>query len=670
MLMEEYWNIITDKNIKENKMNKINIIKELTKELLQRCHEYYNLDAPTISDAEYDRKYDALKKLEDEENFWLANSPTRKVQGEILPYLTKVRHSTPMLSADKTTDIEDVKKFIGDKFITASFKLDGSTVVVKYNNGKLIQGLSRGSGLDGEDITHTVKMIKNLPMTIPYNGYLEIRGEALIPWKYYNEMNTDGSLGHPRNVASGALRQLDANEAAKRNIYFYAFTLVNWKEVLPTLNWVGEVVWSKYETLEFLKCNGFDVVPHVSFNGDYVLEHEVLPNLNREAYELPTDGWCFEYDDLEYGESLGSTGHHDRRLFALKPAIEEYETILRDIEWTLGKTGHLTPTAIFDPTEIDNTIITRASVHNISIIKSLGLKIGGKCFIHKANMIIPQILCCKGGDFEVKIPKYCPVCGGETKIVKDNESEVLICQNPDCLGKLLGRLKFFVSKSAMNIDGISEAVLSFLIDKGWVKSFKDIYRLANHKNEWKQCDGFGEKSVEKILSAIENSRNVKLENFIAALSIDGVGLAAAKTISNAFEGNFDTLLKAFHDKYAWANLEDIGDKTSENITKYFIHNEEEIVDLAAEMNFILPDKAEVKDNKLTGMKVCITGSFSQSRDSLKEKLEAMGAKIMSGVSKNLDILCAGDKAGSKLAKAQELDIKIIYEDELMKLLED
>lgn len=651
-------------------MNNIDKIKELTKELLQHCYLYYNLDSPVLNDAEYDKKYDALKKLEDEENFWLANSPTRKVQGEVLPYLTKVHHSVPMLSADKTTNIEDVKKFIGNKHILASFKLDGSTVVVKYNNGQFIQGLSRGSGIDGEDITHTVKMIKNLPMTIPYKGYLEIRGEALIPWKYYNEMNIDGSLGHPRNVASGALRQLDANEAAKRNIYFYAFTLVNWNEVLPTLNWVDKIVWSKYETLAFLKRNGFDVVPHVSFNGDYVLEHEVLPHLNRETYELPTDGWCFEYDDLKYGESLGSTGHHDRRLYALKPAVEEYKTTLRDIEWTLGKTGQLTPTAIFDPVEIDNTIITKASVHNLSIMKSFGLKIGGKCFVHKANMIIPQILRCEDGDFDIEIPKYCPICGGETKIAKDNESEVLMCKNPNCLGKLLGRLKFFVSKSAMNINGLSEAILNFLIDKGWISSFKDIYCLKNHTDEWKQCDGFGERSVEKILDAIEKSRNVKLENFIAALSIEGVGISAAKTISAAFEGNFDALLKAFGNKFDWSDLEDIGKITSSNITKYFEDNENEIISLAAEMNFIAPSKTKVEDNIFKGKSVCITGSFAQNRDALKTKLEAKGAKVVNSVSKNLSILLAGDKAGSKLIKAQVLDIKIIYEDELMKLLED
>ena len=641
-------------------MDKVKRIKELTKELLQYCHEYYDLDAPTISDAEYDEKFDQLLQLENQANFWLADSPTRKVQGQVLPYLKKVHHSVPMLSADKSTDIKDVKKFVGNRPVVISYKLDGSTVVVKYENGKFIQALSRGSGIDGEDITHTARMIKNLPMMIPYKGYLEIRGEALIPWKCYNEISSDNSLGHPRNVASGGLRQLDANEAARRNIYFYAFTLVNWQDISVS---------TKFQSLHFLYQNGFDVVPHVRLPefGDGTIE-TALKFLDRKSYENPTDGWCFEYDDLVYGESLGSTGHHDRRLFALKPEVEEYETTLRNVEWTIGKTGQLTPTAVFDPTEIDNTIITKASVHNISIIKSLNLKIGGKCSVYKANMIIPQILRCQGGDQEIAIPQFCPVCGGRTAVVKDNQSEVLTCTNPNCSGKLLGKLKFFVSKPAMNIEGFSEAALSLLVERGWIKSFKDIYHLDSYKEQWQQVEGFGKKSVEKILNAIEKSRDVKLSNFICALSIDGVGTAASKTIASHFSNDFDAFFEALTANYNWSALTDFGEITARSIANFGAQNGNMVCDLAKEMRFVQEERKETKESPVSGKKFCITGSFSQSRDVLKQKLEALGAIFVSSVSKNLDVLFVGEKAGSKLTKAQSLGARVAYEDELMKLL--
>lgn len=645
-------------------MEKIEQIKILTEELLHHCHLYYDLDNPEISDAEYDKKYDILKLLEDEANFWLANSPTRKVQGEVLPYLEKVQHSIPMLSADKSTNIEDVEKFINNKTYVASYKLDGSTVVVKYRDGQLFQGLSRGSGTDGEDITHTVKTIKNLPMTIPYKGYLEIRGEALIPWKYYNEMNKDGSLGHPRNVCSGALRQLNSNEASKRNIYFYAFTLVNWKDV---------GIKRKFASLKFLFENGFDVVHHIGIypNGSKTVEDTITEYFDRESYELPTDGWCFEYDDLEYGESLGSTGHHDRRLYALKPAIEEYETTLKDVEWTLGKTGQITPTAIVDPTEIDNTIITRASVHNISIIKSLGLKIGGKCFIHKANMIIPQILRCDGGDFDVVPPKYCPVCGGETEVVTENASEVLMCKNPNCLGKLLGRLKFFVSKPAMNIDGLSEATLEGLINVQWVSEFKDIYHLKEYRCLWAGFPGFGEKSVDKILDAIEKSRDVKLENFICALSIPNIGKSASKTIADYFNGDYEEFINAyFYWHFDWTTLDDFGRVMADSLNTYLHDNLEEINELASEMRFIKRENKEVAENPFMGKTLCVTGKLNHfTRDGINAKIAELGAKAASSVSKNTDYLITNEQSGSsKYKKAVELNVPIITEQEFLNMI--
>ena len=654
-------------------MRQIERIKELTQELLQHCHNYYVLDNPVISDAEYDRKYNELELLENEENFWLANSPTRKVQGEVLPYLTKVRHSVPMLSAAKSTNVEDVKKFIGDHFVVASYKLDGSTVVLKYNNHQFVQGLSRGSGTYGEDITHTVRMIKNIPMTIPYGGYLEIRGEALIPWSYYNEMNKDGSMGHPRNVASGGLRQLDANEAAKRNIYFYAFTLVNWKEVLPTLPWVdGKIVWSKYETLGFLKRNGFDVVPHVTFNDgpDFnLLEKEILPMLNRETYENPTDGWVFEYDDLEYGESLGYTEHHNRNIYALKPEVEGYETYFRGIEYNTCRTGVVSMTAIFDPVEIGNTNVTRATLHNIDFFNGLELGEGDLITVTKFNEIIPGIMDNQTRSGTCKLIDECPSCGEKLIAKNTGTASVLYCPNKNCSSRKLAQFVHFASKNCMDIRGLSEATLQDLLSHGFIHNFKDIYHLYDYKQQLIHLDGFGKRSVEKLLTSIEDSRNVKLENFIAAFGIPNIGLSAAKTISNHFQGNYKEFINTyFYYRFDWTNLKDFGSIMADSINSYLHEYFEEINALADEMNFVLPEEYHSGDTSLSGLRFCITGSFSQSRDSLKKALEDRGATFVSSVSKNLDVLFAGEKAGSKLTKAQQLGVRVANEEELMNIL--
>lgn len=647
-------------------MNKIGRIKELTEELLYHCHLYYGLDKPEISDSEYDKKFDTLKQLEDKANFWLANSPTRKVQGDVLPYLEKVHHSVPMLSADKSTNIEDVIKFKGDKMIMASYKLDGSTVVLKYNKGKLHQGLSRGSGIDGENITHTVKMIKNIPMTIPYKGYLEIRGEALIPWEYYDKMNTDNSLGHPRNVASGALRQLDANEAGKRHIYFYAFTLVNWRDVCSNT----DVLPLKSSTLNFLSYNGFDVVPHYSvpaFDTGSELK-KIIDLLDRKSYKNPTDGWCFEYENLEYGESLGSTEHHDRRLFALKPEVEGYDTYFRGVEYNTCRTGVVSMTALFDPVEIGNTMVSRATLHNCDFFNGLELGEGDLITVTKFNEIIPGIMDNQTRSGTYKLIDKCPSCG-ESLIVKNTgTANVLYCPNENCPSKKLAQFVHFVSKHCMDIRGFSEATLEKLISLGHINNFKDIYHLSNHYDKLIQLDGFGPKSVEKLLQAIEKSRDVKLENFIAALGIQNIGLSAAKTISNYFQGNYDKFIQAYRDCFDWTWLDDFGVVMSESLENYLDEYFEDVNILAAEMRFMKHESKEVVDSAVNGLKFCITGSFSQSRDKLKEQLEARGAKFVSSISKNLDILFCGEKAGSKLAKAQSLGVRVAYESELMEMI--
>ena len=645
-------------------MGKIERIKELTEELLKHCYNYYTLDNPTISDAEYDKKFDELLSMENEANFWLANSPTRKVQGEVLPYLEKVHHSVPMLSADKSTNIDDVEKFVGNHSVVVSYKLDGSTVVVKYRDGKFYQALSRGSGTDGENITHTAKMIKNLPMTIPYKGYIEIRGEALIPWEHYNKMNTDGSLGHPRNVASGGLRQLNSNEAANRNIYFYAFTLVNWREA--GIN-------TKFDSLSFMKDNGFDVVTHVRITGHRNLIEEAIVILNRNGYELPTDGWCFEYDDLEYGESLGSTGHHDRRLFALKPEVEGYETFFRGIEYNTCRTGVVSMTALFDPVEIGNTMVSRATLHNCDFFNGLELGEGDAITVTKFNEIIPGIMDNQTRSGTYKLIDECPSCGEKLVIKNTGTANILYCPNENCISRKTAQFVHFVSKNCMDIHGMSEATIQDLISNGFIRNFNDIYHLSDHRQQLIRLDGYGKKSIEKLLKSIEDSRNVKLENFIAALGISNVGLSAAKTISKHFNGNYEEFINGyFYWHFDWTSLDDFGKVMADSINNYLHDNLEEINNLASEMSFVLPEEHSVTENPFSGKSICVTGKLNHfTRDSINEKIISLGAKAAGSVSKKTDYLITNESSGSsKYKKATELNIPIITEEEFLKMLED
>lgn len=647
-------------------MDTINKIKQLTKELLQYCHEYYDLDCPTISDIEYDKKFDALKQMEDEANFWLTNSPTRKVQGEVLPYLEKVHHSMPMLSADKSTDIEDVIKFINNKAVVATYKFDGGTVVVKYQNGNLIQGLSRGSGYDGEDITHTVRMIKNLPLTIPYKGYLEIRGEALIPWKEYNEMNIDGTMGHPRNVCTGALRQLNANEAAKRNIYFYAFTLVNWKEV---------GVKTKSKSLGFLSCCGFDVSPHMicdSHKQDMSLKEQIecaTAFLNRESYKNPTDGWCFEFENLEYGESLGSTEHHDRKLYALKPERTDYTTHFRGVEYKTCRTGVVSLTAIFDPVEIDNTIVTRATLHNVDYFNNLELGEGDEILVAKMNEIIPAVLDNNTRSNTYRLINKCPSCGAELTVKNTGTANVLYCPNEKCSSRNLAKFTHFVSKNCMDIRGLSEKTLEQLISAGFLHTYRDIYYLSEHSDKLIQLEGLGEKSVSTLLKSIEKSRDIKLENFITALSIPDVGLSTAKTIAARFDDCRSFIIRATD--FEWEELDGIGSLTAEKISDFINTNLDEIRELAKEFNFIEEIKVEVKENPFNGKSVAVTGKLIHfTRDTINAKLESLGAKPASGVTAKTHYLINNDStsSSSKNKKANELNIPIITENEFLEMI--
>ena len=629
-------------------------IKELVELLNHYRNEYYNNQRSEISDFEYDQLFDELAALEQETGFIMATSPTQTVGYEVKSELTKVKHNHPMLSLDKTKDWDEFVRYFGSKDVVGMIKLDGLTCSLKYVNGTLISAETRGNGEEGEDILHNALVVTNIPKHITYTDELIVDGEIICTKADFKEFKTE--YANPRNFASGSIRLLDSQECAHRKLKF-----VLWNVVKGPHNTV-------IDNLVAMDNFGFTVTPWTSsFDWDakdFLVEQA-------EVYGYPIDGLVGRFNDITYGESLGTTGHHSRAAYAFKFYDELYETKLLDIEWTLGKTNTLTPTAIFKTINIDGTDVSKASLHNISIIKKLGLTNNCTVRVYKANQIIPQIdSCLQDGDSDIEIPKYCPVCGGKTEAAKENESEVLMCVNPNCSGKLLGRLKFFVSKPAVNIDGLSEATLDFLITERWVKKFKDIYHLEQHRYEWEQFDGFGEKSVDKVLKSIKDSRNITCANFITALSIDGVGKSAAKTISDAFNGDFYEFIEAFDSGFNWTTLTDIGDKTAQNINDYLTKNHIEIWELAQEFNFILPKKAEVTDNPFNGKTLCVTGKLNHfTRDSINAKISELGAKAASSVSKNTDYLITNEASGSsKYKKAVELNIPIITEQEFLNMI--
>lgn len=632
-------------------------IKFLTKEL-NRHTELYDKGIPEISDKEWDDKYFELVELEHTWGYTMPDSPTQKVNYTVVNELPKVKHNHSMLSLDKTKDIEEIKSFVGDKDWIAMLKMDGLTCSLLYEQGRLVRAETRGDGEIGEDITHNAMVVPSIPKRIPYTDRLVVDGEIICKLDDFKEFEEE--YKNARNFASGSIRLLDSNECVKRKLTFIAWDMIgDYGSECNTLN----------KKLGKLIDLNFEIVPFTIIG---TIE-ESVEWLKTHMNNYPIDGLVFKLRRCVEYDAMGRTDHHFRGGMAFKFYDELYETKLEGVEWTLGKTGVLTPTAIFKTVQIDGCDIARASLHNISIIKKLGLTNNCTVKISKRNEIIPQVEeCLQDGDSAIILPKYCPVCEGETEVVTENVSEILICKNPKCLGKLLGRLKFFVSKPAMNIDGLSEATLDLLVQLGWVKSFKDIYHLEKHKYEWMIRDGFGQKSVEKILSSIEKSRDVKLENFICALSIDGVGKSASKTISNAFKGNFEQLLSAFRNGFNWSDLEDIGDKTAANITKYLTENRTEIIELASEMNFIEPKKITIKENPFSGKTLCVTGKLNHfTRESINAKITELGAKASGTVSKNTSFLITNDQSGSsKYKKAVELNIPIITEDEFLNMIGD
>lgn len=645
-------------------MNKIETIKNLTAELLQYCHEYYDLDRPTISDTEYDKKFDELKELEDETGFWLANSPTRKVQGQVLDCFTKVKHSKPMLSAAKTKDINEIKKFIGDQPFYCSYKLDGATLVVRYKNGEFVQAVTRGNGEIGEDVTSQAKMISNLPMHIAYNKELELRGECVISWENFRKINAtlDEPYSHPRNLAAGSLRQLDTNITKQRNLSYVVF------ECVSDLYDEDTLFDSKWDELGYLDYLGFETVDRCTGDIDACTE-----GMQPEWYQYPCDGLIFEMCMKSYSKSLPATAHHEGCRVALKWADEMYETTLLDVEWNPTRTGLISPVAVFQPVDLDGAITTRATLHNLSIIEQLELGIGDTITVYRSNMVIPKIDDNLTRSNTLKIPTTCPCCRQPTEIKYTDNSKVLMCTNPNCTAKKLAQFTHFVSRKAINIDGLSEKTIELLISHGFLHSYRDIFHLSKHKNEIAKLEGLGEKSVANLLKAIEEARNVKLENFIAALGIEGVGLSAAKTISDYFKGDFVEFNNAFWNRFDFTKLDGVGNTTAKNIDVYMANCSEEVYILAQEMNFIVEEEKAVINNPFSGKNICVTGKLNNfTRDSINEKITALGAKVSSGVTSKTDFLITNTPASgsSKNINAKKFGTKIITEDEFLKMCGD
>ena len=654
-------------------MNKTERIKELTKMLNEYRNAYYNESESIISDYEYDKLYDELEKLENETGLSFANSPTKTVGFQVKSELEKIKHSHPMLSLDKTKSVDELRKFAGDKDCILSLKMDGLTCLLTYENGSLVQAETRGNGDIGELITHNANVFENIPLTIDYKGHFEIEGEAIITYDDFEKINKalpeDKKYKNPRNLASGSVRQLDNRIAAQRHIKFVA-----WK--VPT-----EVCSNSFlNRLKYAKELGFEIVPLFTYSGkssDKENLPEMIESLKIKAHDhgYPIDGLVMTYNDIQYGESLGLTGHHPRHSVAYKFYDEEFETTLNNIEWTMGKSGCLTPTAVFEPVEIDGTIVERASLHNMSIFKDLKLSHGDTITVFKANQIIPQVsdnldrtlnnLCIP--------PSTCPICGGKTEIVKDNDTEVLMCSNSNCKGKLLGKLSAFASRNKMNIDGLSDETLSKFIARGWLTCFSDIYKLKDYYIHMINMSGFGRKSIDKLIDSIEKSRSVELNRFIAALSIPGVGDSTAKDISKHCEYDFDTFVMRLIDKYNWSIIDGIGEKTSQQINEW-IDDSGNREDFRKLLQTIIPVNLNTNDNtdqSLAGKNFVITGDVTQfkNRKELQKFIESKGGKVTGSVTSKTNWLINNDveSTSSKNKKARELGIPIISEKDFLEM---
>ena len=646
--------------------NSLQRMKELVEKLDQAAKAYYQEDREIMSNQEYDSLYDQLEQLEKETGTVLTNSPTVRVGYEAVNELPKEEHPSPMLSLDKTKDREVLRGFIGNHKCLLSWKLDGLTIVLTYENGELVKAVTRGNGIVGEVITNNARVFKNIPLRIPYKGQLVLRGEAIITYSEFERINetigdADAKYKNPRNLCSGSVRQLNNEITAKRNVRFYAFALVSAQDVDFSNSREQQFIW--------LKKQGFEVVEYkvvTSESLDEAMDYFSKAIVNND---FPSDGLVVTYDDIAYGESLGSTAKFPRNSFAFKWADEMRETRLVDMEWSPSRTGLINPVAIFEPVELEGTTVSRASVHNISIVKELQLGIGDTIKVYKANMIIPQIAENLTRSGNLVIPDKCPVCGQEARIRKENDVETLYCMNPDCVAKKIKSFSLFTSRDAMNIDGLSEATLEKFIAMGFIHNFGDIFEIGKYKDQIVEMEGFGQKSFDNLMVSLEKAKKTTLAKVIYSLGITGIGLANAKVICKYFDDDIEKIRYA--DEEEISSIEGIGPVIAGSLADYFksAENNQKLDHLLSHLHLVHEETSA--EQVFAGKTFVITGSVEHfsNRSEAKEFIEARGGKVTGSVTKKTDYLINNDKtsASSKNKKAQELGIPILSEEDFLEL---
>ena len=637
-------------------------------ELLNRARRVYEQeDTEIMSNYEYDKLYDELAALEQELGTTLASSPTINVGYEVLSELPKERHEKPMLSLDKTKEVARLKEFIGTQKCVISWKMDGLTIVLTYRNGELVKAVTRGNGEVGEVITNNAKVFKNIPLHIPYKGELILRGEAVIGYGDFERINAqiedvDAKYKNPRNLCSGSVRQLSNEVTAKRNVRFYAFTLVRAEDV--------DFENSRARQLDWLVKQGFDVVEHHLVTVETIEEEVQWFASKIVENDFPSDGLVLVYDDIAYGQSLGTTAKFPRDSFAFKWADEIRDTTLLKIEWSPSRTGLINPVAIFEPVELEGTTVSRASVHNLSIMEELELGIGDTIQVYKANMIIPQIAENLTRSGNIEIPKVCPVCGGMTRISMENETKTLYCTNPQCQAKQVKSFALFVSRDALNIEGLSEATLEKFIDSGFIKDFVDIFHLERYEEQIKQMEGFGEKSYVNLQNSIEKARVTTLPRLVYSLGILNIGLANAKMICKALDNDPQRVVNATQEELS--EIPGVGEVIAGTYVEYFAKEIHRDLFYRLLDEVTLPEKeTDSAPQIFEGKNFVITGSVNHfaNRGEVKELIESKGGKVTGTVTSKTDYLINNDvqSTSSKNKKARELGIPIVSEEEFLEM---